>query len=300
MSFTVVRPLVDQVRRLLRNLALPALLGVSMAAGGCGSPDPGLPHDLRFIGDLGPDDNTDVAQPIDTASTPDMVAPRPDMVSQQMFPMYAHDNQNLFRIEVPSFDLTMLGPFNANDDMTDLAVTSDGRIFTISATALYQVDVQSGQANKVTDVPGVDNVALGFLPSGELLASDKNGDVRRINPNTGAITEVGNYGNGYATAGDLVAVADGTLYGISDAPAAYLDNNLLMKVDPNTGMGTAIGPIGYGKVWGMAYNGGKVYAFTKAGEIIEINPDTGQGTLKRMHPVEFWGAGVSPLVRPQG
>jgi outer membrane protein assembly factor BamB len=281
---------------------------VAAAAGCGGGVDPGLP-DLRFIGDVAGDTqvspdlpaNPDGFTPVPDAEPPrDEVTPPPDAPPPQQFPMYAHDATTLFRIEVPSFDLTVLGSFDTLDNINDLAVTPEGRIFVISSTMLYEVDTQTGVANAVTEVAGADNVALGFLPNGELLASDKSGAVRRINPTSGAITEVGNFGHDYATAGDLVAVADGTLYGTSDAPDAYYDNNLLVKVDPVTADATPIGPIGYGQVWGMAYNGGKVYAFTRNGEIIEINPDTGQGTLKRQHDVEFWGAGVSPRVAPRG
>src|SRR5262245_15641602 len=132
MSFTVVRSLVDRARDVLcrgphRALLAAVVAGglcVSALASGCGSPDPGLPH-LPFIGDMGPDGSVgndlvpgpDSSSPDGSNPGPDMSHPGPDMVMQQQFPMYAHDKATLFLIQVPSFDLTVIGDFNANDDM---------------------------------------------------------------------------------------------------------------------------------------------------------------------------------------
>ena len=41
---------------------------------------------------------------------------------------------------------------------------------------------------------------------------------------------------------------------------------------------------------------GKVRVFTKTGQIIEVDPATGAGTIKADTVIEFWGAGVTPLV----
>lgn len=214
--------------------------------------------------------------------------------------MYAHSRDTLYIVDPVTFDVTTVGPFNAlgGDFITDLAVTPDGTIYGISNTKLYRVD-PSGQAIFVADVAGVSNVALTFLPDGTLLASDASGGVRSIDPATGAVIEIGAFGGGYATAGDLVAVADGTMYAISDQglPDAFT-NNILLTVDPSTGVASPVGQIGYGRTFGAAYTNGHVYAFTSIGEIIEIDPMTGAGTPVRTHALEFWGAAVTPLVPP--
>ena len=57
-----------------------------------------------------------------------------------------------------------------------------------------------------------------------------------------------------------------------------------------------VGPIGYGNVWGLAYVNARVIGFTTAGQILEIDPATGAGTLLATRSVVFWGAGMSPLV----
>jgi streptogramin lyase len=183
--------------------------------------------------------------------------------------------------------------------MNDLAVTPDGALYTISSNALYSVEAATGKATFVADVPGVDNVGMTFLPDGTLLATDQAGGVRRVDPANGNVTEIGAFGGGYATAGDLVAVLDGTMYAISDmGPVGdEYDNNVLLTVDTATGVAAPVGQIGYGRVFGCAYANGHVFAFTADGNLVEIDRTTGQGTLLRSYPgIAFWGAAVTPLV----
>jgi hypothetical protein len=64
-----------------------------------------------------------------------------------------------------------------------------------------------------------------------------------------------------------------TLYGISF--------NQFLRIDPETGKGTVVGPIGGGfSTNGLAVaSDGTIYAGTTAGQLIRINPVTGAGTL---------------------
>jgi hypothetical protein len=225
---------------------------------------------------------------------PDGAAPPPVVI-------YAHTKDTLYTFDPRSQNLAMVGKFNASpaDDMTDLAVTPSGIIYTISATKLYGVDHLTAKATMITAVAGTDNVGMTFLPDGTLLVTDKLGDVRKVDPRNGQVTMVGNFGNGLTTAGDLVAVSDGTMYGLADKGPGGTDattNNWLITVDTRTGVGTPVGQIGFGKVYGAAYSGGKVYAFTADGKIIEINRQTGAGTMVKSTTTVFWGAGVTASV----
>jgi hypothetical protein len=138
-----------------------------------------------------------------------------------------------------------------------------------------------------------------FVDSGDLLISDKDGNVRRLDPSSGEVTTIGEFGGGYGTAGDLVAVSDGTMFAVAeDLEGDEGDSNVLVTIDPSTGeVDDVIGPIGYADVFGCAYARGKVYAFTSGGDIIEIDRLTGEGTLVKSYAeLTFWGAGVSPTV----
>ena len=263
-----------------RTMLARALLLSLLAASACGP-----------AASTGDDDGAD-APPGALDARPFADAPPAPIV------MYAHSRDTLYAIDDTSFALTTIGSFGTSDLITDLAVTSDGTLYGISKTELYRIDGATGLAARIASVPGLENVGLTFLPDDTLLATDKAGGVRRVNPATGQVTEIGAFGGGYATAGDLVAVADGTMYAISDeGPVGdEFDDNLLLTVNTANGSAAPVGQIGFGQVFGVAYANGHVYAFNNAGKIIEIDRATGAGTERASHPVEFWGAGVSPLV----
>jgi hypothetical protein len=213
--------------------------------------------------------------------------------------IYAHTASTLYSVDATTFALTSIGSFGTSDEMTDLAVTPDNKIYTISKTALYLVDGGTGMATQVFSGIASSNVALTFQKDGTLLAADQGGTVRVIDPVSNMVTELGTYGSGYDTAGDLVAVSDGTLFGVSTkAPGVSSSaGNVLIKVDTTTAAATTVGPIGYTGVFGVAYTGGRVIAFTTSGQIIRIDPTTGAGSLVTTATnVTFYGAGTSPLV----
>ena len=81
----------------------------------------------------------------------------------------------------------------------------------------------------MADVSGSGNNGLTFLPNGNLLAADGGGAVKRIDTGSGAVTNLGNFGNGLSSSGDLVAVGT-IMYGISSTSAGGSDatsNNVL-------------------------------------------------------------------------
>jgi len=214
--------------------------------------------------------------------------------------IYAHSQSDLYIVSPSGWTVTHVGSFNVGDQITDLAVTPSGGLYAVSFSALYSVNKSTAQATLVASVSGSGNNALTFLANGNLLAADSGGELKTINPGNGAVITVGNFGKGLSSSGDLVAVADGTMYGVSSTSAGGGDasgNNLLLRVDTATGQATVVGPIGYGDVWGLAYVNAKVIGFTTSGKILQIDPQTGAGTLLASRSVAFWGAGMSPLVQ---
>lgn len=253
-------------------------------------------------------------------NTPDMTKPPQPVVYDlagldNAGTVYVHTGQSLYTLDPVTYDIDKVGDFgvstDAKDDMTDLAVLPDGRIYTISRTSLYEVNATTGKATLLmANVSTADgsNVAMTTLPDGTLLASDQKGEVRVIDPITKKVTVLGTYGMGFDTAGDLVAVSDGTMYGIAKmGPGTRTDANSLMKVDTSNAKATLVGTIetvdgeGFTGVFGIAYQGGNVIAFTKDGQVIKIDPETGRAELVRTHSgTSFYGAGSNPLVSPIG
>lgn len=289
-SLDLFLPLVVRLRAVLMNSiskSAAALFLASIVAVGCGT------------------DGNSGELPDGSITTPTIDAD----VGPETIRMFVHTDDTLYRIDNQNFALLEVGPFNApnGERMTDLAITPDGEIYTISSStsetksALWTINKNSGQATHVADVGEVGaqaNVGMTFLIDGTLLATDKTGGVRKIDPLTGAVTELGEFGQGYATAGDLVGIEDGRMFAISDMGpnGNEATNNVLITINPETGAFiSSIGQIGWGRVFGSAVANNRIYAFTDEGYVIEINPSNGVGTERALYSdIRFWGAGVTP------
>jgi outer membrane protein assembly factor BamB len=160
---------------------------------------------------------------------------------------------------------------------------------------LYKINAQTAELSWLAKVESF-NVALTFDASGNLLASDKAGKLLSIDLKNGTMKELGSFGAGLGSSGDLIALNNGKLYAVNDCcNDDSLHNNELLEVDPQKGTARMIGKIGFRSVWGMAHWRGTIYGLTQDGELLAIDPKSGKGLIKNRYPCEFWGAAVSPL-----
>lgn len=242
------------------------------------------------------------------------------------YTVYAHADHILYSIDLAAKSLVVVGPFHApqvgtgsnmkEDTITDLAVAPDSTIYVNSATNLYTADPADGHVTLVTSLGKCGNfvVALSFTSDGVLIAGDFAGDYCKVDTSTNpaTITKLGTLGMGLALEGDLVAVADGTMYGTAyetgSNQSATEMNNILVKIDPTTGkVLSKIGSTGFPNLFGVAFAAGQVFGFTHdgTGRVITIDPHTGKGTLYGTFKdpssgmgIRFAGAGVNPMVNP--
>jgi hypothetical protein len=238
------------------------------------------------------------------------------------YTVYAHSDHTLYKIDLANKDLVTVGPFKAptvgsgEDVMTDLGVSPvDGTIYVISKTNLYTADPGDGHVTLIGPVTACGSyaVALTFAHDGGLYAGDFKGAFCKIDPTSHSVTPINMIGSGMALSGDLVAVADGTMYGsaydLKDGSNSGTQvNNVLVKIDPTSGaILQRIGSTGYPKLFGLAYALGQVFGFTHdgSGDVVTINPNTGVGTLYNSFmdpsgggPISFAGAGVNANVTP--
>ena len=243
--------------------------------------------------------------------------------SGSCYTVYAHADHVLYSIDLQAKTLVTVGPFKApmvgtsEDTITDLAVGPDNTVYVVSKTNLYTASPIDGHVTLLGAIStcGSDNVAMSLTPDGKLILGDFKGAVCHIDLTTNppTVTQAGTLGMGMALSGDLVAVADGTVYGtaylISDGNSKGTGlNNVLVKLDPTTGqMISQIGPTGFPKLFGVAYALGQVFAFTHdgTGDVVTIDPKTGKGALFNSFKdpstgtgISFAGAGVNPMVSP--
>src|SRR6185312_1339445 len=204
------------------------------------------------------------------------------------YSVYAHSDTKLYVVDLMAKTLQLVGSFNTpnNDVITDLAVAPDNTIYVISNTAIYTADPNDGHTTKIGSLAacGSKGVALTTLPNGDIWTGDFSGALCKIDVSTATPT-VGSpvtMSNGMALSGDLVAVADGTVYGtaykLSDnANQGTQASNVLVKIDVTTGQVTQVGATGYPKLFGTSFALGGVFGFThdQTGHVVQIDPATG-------------------------
>lgn len=216
--------------------------------------------------------------------------------------VFAHGYDTLYRVDPDSLAIEPVGAFgwpNEPDTMTDIAVDSAGRIVGISFTVVYEVDPTTAGCRRLASLDRELN-GLSFVQgdTGEiLLGSALDGTVVRLDPQTGASTTLGSFGNGLTSSGDLVSVDGfGTV-----ATARTIDGwtDVLVSVDPSDGRATIIGDTGVSDIWGLGFWRNRVFGFTGYNELVVIDPESGAATVEGTGDVPWYGAGVTtaaPLI----
>ena len=102
------------------------------------------------------------------------------------------------------------------------------------------------------------------MPNGKMYGSGGT-DLFAVNPHSGAATKIGS--TGYASSGDLTSDGSGSL---------LLASNVLVRVDPTSGSAHAIGTADFSDVFGLTMTATGLYGGTSGGQLLSIDPLTGQ------------------------
>ena len=240
----------------------------------------------------------------DTASTEPKAhetgAPETDRVYDKV---YAHSATTLYQIDPVALTLSVVGDFvwpeaPPDEEMTDIAIDAHGKMLGVSFRNVYEIDNQTAECHFLTELSGrfnglsfVEGVVEGEAVS--LVGTTLDGEWFTLDQTTGEGALVGNFGNGMTSSGDVVFVRDAGAFAIVKHPD--FETDVLVSVDPTSGEATVIGDTGFSDIWGVGYWAGRIYGFTRAGEFILIDAETGAGVLEETMDAEFWGAGVTTL-----
>jgi hypothetical protein len=268
-------------------------------------------------GDSGPSD----------AGTPDAAAPdtsfdagpRPDGgPALEEVVIYAHSRDTLYSFSPYTLTVVEVGVFRNPDGsqapfMLDLAVDSEGVVYTTSDASLYEVDPETADVTQIGeyDLGGDRLFALSFLARDELRAdyealvgAANSGAYYEVDRASVATTYLGQYPDGWSSSGDIVSVAGlGTFATVrrSDFPSDVLVQ--ILFASDGTSTVVVKGPIRGGgsdftQLFGLGYWGRVLYAFSNDGQLIEVDRDTGAGSLVSTETgtTQFWGAGVTTRV----
>lgn len=272
------------------KLILSLVVMSALAACGPGSGSSPQDMDAAAVDGNPGDDNGNAGDP-DAAPRPD-AQPIPDNAF-----VYAHTASTLYRVDPDTLAIEEVGEFQGAVNVTDIALDKDGNMFAVAFASIYRIDPDTAQAthlstadislNSLSFVPDPDNPSVEIL----VAADNDDGTVLAIDPTSGDTDEIGSYGPGLVSSGDIVYVKDlGILATVNVDGSA---NDYLIRVDPQTFEGTVIGDTGFIDVFGLGFWGDKVYGFTEENQFILIDVATGEGTEVPVDARRWWGAGVT-------
>lgn len=236
--------------------------------------------------------------------------------------VYAHDGKvgnkasTLYLLNSATLATTEVGQISGlgNQSLTDLAIDKNDNMVGVTLDKLYSIDPTTAAATLIKDLSqDVSNTtSLSFVPadindpnsSDILVTANSFGDVFQIDPATGNATMLGNYGvvaqGQVRSSGDLFAVHGVGIFATVDIGDGQTDTpDFLARIDPVTWVATPIGTgTGFDKIFGVGFWGGVIYGFVDlgpnlGGQMIQIDQNTGVGTLLSSSPIRWFGAGVA-------
>lgn len=162
--------------------------------------------------------------------------------------------------------------------MTDIAFDPSGNLYGITFTSLYSIDKDTAASTLIGNT-GIISNSLVFGSDGTLYTA--NNSLYTIDTITGSSTIVGNGGDPYSSSGDLAFIG-GELY------LSSVGGDDLFKLDTGTGVGTEIGNIGFGAVYGLATDNNIDLYGTTGITVLSVDVTTGAGTAL----VNYGGQGL--------
>lgn len=258
-----------------------------------------------------PDSGDDAAMP-DTGPRVDS-GPRIDDVL-----IYAHSRDTLFTFSAYTNTVTEVGPFrlptgDAAPFMLDLAVDSEGAVFTSSDDTLWVVDPTTAAVTAVGDLGlGSEQLfALSFLTPTEspdstemLIGATNEGAYYQVSRTDASTTMLGTYPDGWSSSGDIVSVDGlGTFATLRhmDYPGDVLARIIFAR-DGSSAV-TVVGAIrspteDFRRLFGLGYWGRNMFGFSNSGQLIRVDRETGAAEVvtTATGSTQFWGAGVTTQV----
>jgi hypothetical protein len=243
------------------------------------------------------------ARPPDLASAPvvDMATAPPPDLSQPATggaTVYVNDLQTLYVFDPNTLTLSTVGQFavlGLIEQIVDVALAASGQLYGLAPTDFWSVNTTTGRASTQSQALFTQENGWTGVPGGLMLSGAQNGDVHLTDPNAGSTQKVGNAG---VRINDMVAFANGTVYALF-VPLGTTTPTVVSLGIVNTATGaiSKIGATNFTGLYGMAFGGGKLLAFSGTGQVVQLDPSTGAGTLLKTYSgMSFDGAASSPLL----
>jgi hypothetical protein len=205
--------------------------------------------------------------------------------------VYAHNATELFSVDPFKGTLSYVG---AVPGVVDFDTDTDGNLYGISATLLYRLNEPTGEWIEVGALGETDGQANGFAIDAQGNAYATSGAyLYSVNLETGETQTVGMVGEDIWSSGDCVVNKSNTLFMTSSDSATPGDD--LVLVDAVSGVGTIVGNLEVGQIYGLTAAWGYMFGFTADGRVVQINES--EATATQLHHFTervFYGAASSP------
>ncbi len=167
----------------------------------------------------------------------------------------------------------------------DIAFADDGKLYGSDAYNFFQIDTANGGLSLIGAFGTFIN---GMTFVGDTLYASGDTGLYTINLATGQAQLVGH--TGYVSSGDLQWF-QGALYLTVTSLAG---GDRLVRVDPRSGQGSVVGPIGFESVYGLAASSGEMFGVTLPGDLLRIDVHSGAGTALGKVGGPIYGASSRP------
>jgi hypothetical protein len=194
----------------------------------------------------------------------------------------AHDDATLYDVRLPSGQVNVIGPTNA--ELTDIALSPSNILWGIGFSTLYTVNQQTGAATVFKSVNAGSINGADVEPNGTLWISGGSA-LSTLDTQTGTTTFVVSFPNGSTSSGDLAWVGSRLL-----ATATSGGGDELVEFDVVNKTSKVLGPCGYTCIWGLAAYGTTLYGLTCEGRILSIDTTSGAASQLNQTSTAFWGA----------
>jgi DNA-binding beta-propeller fold protein YncE len=213
--------------------------------------------------------------------------------------VFGHSENRLFRVDTATHVIAEVGFFQGCTYVADIALDAKSNMYASTGTELHLIENNTGRCTRVAQ--GTFPNSLSFVPAGtivdleETLVGFQGGDYVKIDPATGKVEKLGSLGGGFESSGDVVSAKGAKTFVTVRGPGCA---DCLAEIDPKTGKMTKNwGPLGKSDVFGLAFWGGELYAFTNAGELALVTFVGDKLDVKTLpitnapSSLKFWGAG---------
>jgi hypothetical protein len=204
---------------------------------------------------------------------------------------YAHTSNQLYRVDPFAGAATLV---TSTPTLFDFDTATDGTLWGIGPGGLYRFDAGASRWVTVSELAGIDvnpngfainSLGVGFATAGSSLY--------RISLPSGAVTLIGDVGGGFSSSGDCVVDKSDALFMSSFGRSG----DDLVEIDGISGTATLVGNIGHGQVYGLTAAWGFLFGLTSSGNVLEINPSTGRGTIVQTFSGKVWYGAASSAGR---